>query len=71
MSLPSAVQHLGVLIDAGIVTSEKVGRVRTCHLRPEVLRRAENWLVAQRSIWEVRFDRLGAELESPGQTEHD
>jgi DNA-binding transcriptional ArsR family regulator len=65
MSLPSAVQHLGVLIEAGIVTSEKVGRVRTCRLRPEVLRRAEDWLVAQRSTWELRLDRLGAELDAP------
>jgi DNA-binding transcriptional ArsR family regulator len=62
MSLPSVVQHLGVLIDAGIVTSEKVGRVRTCRLRPEVLRRAEDWLHAQRTSWEVRLDQLGAEL---------
>jgi DNA-binding transcriptional ArsR family regulator len=66
MSLPSVVQHLGVLMDAGIVTSEKVGRVRTCRLEPEALRRAEDWLHEQRSIWDVRLDRLGAELDSRG-----
>ena len=70
MSLPSVVQHLGVLIDAGLVTSEKVGRVRTCRLQPAVLHRAEEWLFAQRSNWEVRLDRLGAEIDSPSQTEN-
>jgi len=65
MSLPAVVQHLGVLESAGIVSSEKVGRVRTCHLEPEVLRRAETWLNAQRMAWEDRLDRLGAELAPP------
>jgi DNA-binding transcriptional ArsR family regulator len=62
MSLPAVVQHLGVLESAGAVTTEKVGRVRTCQLQPEVLRRAETWLVGQRTDWERRLDRLGAEL---------
>ena len=65
MSLPAVVQHLGVLESAGIVSSEKVGRVRTCHLEPDVLRRAETWLSAQRIVWEDRLDRLGTELASP------
>jgi DNA-binding transcriptional ArsR family regulator len=62
MSLPAVVQHLGVLESAGVVSSEKVGRVRTVRLETEVLRRAEGWLGAQRSVWEQRLDRLGAEL---------
>ncbi len=71
MSLPAVVQHLSVLESAGAVTTEKVGRVRTCRLQPEVLRRAETWLVSQRTDWERRLDRLGAELagldvEPPG-----
>jgi DNA-binding transcriptional ArsR family regulator len=71
MSLPAVVQHLSVLESAGAVTTEKVGRVRTCRLQPVVLRRAETWLVAQRTDWELRLDRLGAELaaldgEPPG-----
>ena len=44
MSLPAVVQHLSVLESAGAVTTEKVGRVRTCRLEPEVLRQAESWL---------------------------
>jgi DNA-binding transcriptional ArsR family regulator len=59
MSLAAVVQHLGVLEEAGVVASEKVGRVRTCRLEPQALRRAEEWLVAQRTDWERRLDRLG------------
>jgi DNA-binding transcriptional ArsR family regulator len=62
MSLPAVVQHLSVLESARAVTTEKVGRVRTCRLQPEVLRQAESWLAAQRTDWERLFDRLGAEL---------
>jgi DNA-binding transcriptional ArsR family regulator len=62
MSLPAVVQHLGVLESAGLVSSEKVGRVRTCRLAPDALRRAEAWLHHQRTAWEARLDRLGAEL---------
>jgi DNA-binding transcriptional ArsR family regulator len=65
MSLAAVVQHLSVLEDAGIVASEKVGRVRTCRLEPAALRRAEDWFVAQRTQWESRLDRLGDVLASP------
>ncbi|HUJ65197.1 MAG TPA: metalloregulator ArsR/SmtB family transcription factor [Acidimicrobiales bacterium] len=64
MSLAAVVQHLGVLEDAGIVASEKVGRVRTCRLDLAGLRGAEDWLVAQRTEWEFRLDRLGDVLAS-------
>jgi DNA-binding transcriptional ArsR family regulator len=65
MSLAAVVQHLSVLEGAGIVGSEKVGRVRTCRLEPTGLRQAEEWLVAQRTEWERRLDRLGDVLASP------
>lgn len=58
MSLPAVVQHLQVLQDAGLVRSEKVGRVRTCILQPQTLRTAEDWMIEQRTLWERRFDRL-------------
>jgi DNA-binding transcriptional ArsR family regulator len=67
MSLPAVVQHLGVLEAAGVVASEKVGRVRTCRLQPGALRQAESWLGDQRTGWEHRLDRLGAELADPFQ----
>jgi DNA-binding transcriptional ArsR family regulator len=65
MSLPAVVQHLSVLEDAGIVASVKVGRVRTCRLETTGLRRAEDWLGAQRTGWELRLGRLGDVLAPP------
>ena len=65
MSLAAVVQHLGVLEEAGIMTSQKAGRVRTCRLEPAGLRRCEDWLVSQRSAWERRLDLLGDVVASP------
>ncbi len=64
MSLPAAMQHLGVLEAAGLVRSEKVGRVRTCSIEPQVLSRAEQWINARRTEWERRLDRLGDYLKT-------
>ncbi len=58
MSLPAVMQHLQVLEACGLVRSEKVGRVRTCHIEPPALRAAEAWLGRQRTVWEQRLDRL-------------
>jgi DNA-binding transcriptional ArsR family regulator len=58
MALPSFVQHLGVLEASGVVRSKKTGRVRTYRLVPRRLQIAENWLAAQRSMWEQRLDRF-------------
>jgi DNA-binding transcriptional ArsR family regulator len=62
MSLPTVVQHLGVLDAAGIVTSTKVGRVRTYQLAPEALTPAAEWITRQRLPAERRLDRLGTLL---------
>ncbi len=62
MSLPAAMQHLDVLQAAGLVTSEKVGRVRTCAIQPAALSQAEQWINARRMEWDRRLDRLGAYL---------
>jgi DNA-binding transcriptional ArsR family regulator len=64
MSLPSVMQHLGVLEAAGLVRSHKAGRVRTCAIEPRALSQAEQWINARRIEWEHRLDRLGAYLES-------
>ncbi|WP_414937050.1 ArsR/SmtB family transcription factor [Amycolatopsis sp. cmx-11-51] len=64
MSLPAVMQHLQVLEACGLVRSEKAGRVRTCHLEPDGLRMAEDWLGGQRTGWEHRLDRLGDFLNS-------
>ena len=64
MSLPAAMQHLGVLEDAGLVRSRKVGRTRTCAIAPDALRLASGWIDARRIEWEQRLDRLGDYLET-------
>jgi DNA-binding transcriptional ArsR family regulator len=63
MSLPAVMQHLAVLESSGLVTSRKVGRVRTCRIEPIVLNQVEAWINARRAEWERRFDRLGEYLE--------
>ena len=62
MSLPAVMQHLAVLEAAGVVRSEKVGRVRTCRIEPAALSQAEKWIEARRTEWERRLDRLGEYL---------
>lgn len=59
MALPTVVQHLRVLEEAQIVSSEKVGRVRTYQLVPDALVPANAWIVARRRPQERRLDRLG------------
>ncbi|MDQ2866033.1 MAG: metalloregulator ArsR/SmtB family transcription factor [Candidatus Eremiobacteraeota bacterium] len=62
MSLPAVHQHLRVLETSGLVRSEKIGRVRTCHVETRVLRSAEQWIIQRRTVWEKRLDRLGEYL---------
>ncbi|HVV94383.1 MAG TPA: metalloregulator ArsR/SmtB family transcription factor [Hyphomicrobiales bacterium] len=64
MSLPAVMQHLQVLEGAGLVVTEKIGRVRTCRVDPDALGRAAGWITAQRAAWERRLDRLGDYLET-------
>ena len=52
MSLPAAMQHLGVLEAAGLIRTQKVGRTRTCALEPQAMRRAEQWITGRRREWE-------------------
>ena len=62
MSLSAVVQHLKVLQVSGLVSTEKVGRVRTCRIEPAALRPVERWIGARRSSWESRLDGLGEYL---------
>lgn len=62
MSLPAVMQHLQILESSGLVRSEKVGRIRTCHIEPKAVSQVEQWLAERRAGWERRFDRLGALL---------
>ena len=63
MSFPAVMQHLAVFEGAGLVASQKVGRVRTCRIDERALGAAESWISARRAEWERRFDRLGDYLE--------
>ncbi len=63
MALPSFVQHLKVLEESGLISSEKVGRVRTCQIMPETLATAEQWLADRREFWEERMDALQRYVE--------
>jgi len=62
MALPSFLEHLKILEGCGLVSSRKVGRVRTYSLAPDRLRLAEDWLGTQRRLWEGRLDRMDAYL---------
>lgn len=63
MSLPAVIQHLQVLEASGLVTSAKVGRVRTCRLDGQALDAAQSWFAARRADWNERLDRLGDFLD--------
>lgn len=60
LKLPTVMRHLSVLEEAGLLTSSKDGRVRTCALVPEALGPAQTWLDEQRAVWEGRLDRFDA-----------
>lgn len=64
MGLPSFMKHIKVLEDSDLITSQKQGRVRTCHLKPKQLAVAEDWLSQQRELWEARTDRLAEYAQS-------
>lgn len=64
MSLPAVVQHLQVLEQSGLVTTQKVGRVRTCTIDTGALSLAEKWINDRRIGWEKRLDRLGSFLDN-------
>ncbi len=64
MGLPSFMKHIKVLEKSGLISSEKAGRTRTCHIEPIQLTAAEKWLSEQRILWEGRTDRLAEYAES-------
>jgi DNA-binding transcriptional ArsR family regulator len=58
MTLTGMKKHVGVLELAGLVTSEKVGRVRTCRIGPSRLEAEMQWIARYRQIWDARFEAL-------------
>ncbi len=63
MTLTGMKKHVGVLEQAGLVTTEKVGRVRTCRLGPRRLEEETAWLERYRTLWDARFDELDRVIE--------
>jgi len=63
MTLTGMKKHVGVLEQAGLVTTEKVGRVRHCKLGLRRLEEEAMWIERYRKLWEARFDELDQVVE--------
>jgi len=63
MTLTGMKKHVGGLEQAGLVTTEKVGRVRTCRLGPGRLEKETAWIEGYRQLWDARFDELDKVIE--------
>lgn len=63
MTLTGMRKHVGVLEQAELVTTEKVGRVRTCRLGPRRLEDETAWIEQYRQMWDSRFDELDKVVE--------
>jgi DNA-binding transcriptional ArsR family regulator len=63
MTLTGMKKHVGVLEQAGLVTTEKVGRVRNCRLGPRRLEEEALWIERHRRLWAARFDELDRVVE--------
>ena len=63
MTLTGMKKHVGVLEQAGLVTTKKIGRVRTCRLGPRRLEEEAAWLERYRRRWDARFDELDRVVE--------
>ncbi len=63
MTLTGMKKHVGVLEQAGLVTTEKVGRVRTCRIGPCRLEEEMEWIASYRQVWDARFEALDRVIE--------
>lgn len=69
MTLTGVKKHISVLEQTGLVTTEKVGRVRTCKLGPGRLEEAAKWIESYHRLWNARFDELDKIVEELKRTE--
>jgi DNA-binding transcriptional ArsR family regulator len=69
MTLAGMMKHVGILEEAELVTTEKVGRVRTCKLGAHRLAAEAAWLERHRQLWDSRFDELDKVVEQMKRTE--
>jgi DNA-binding transcriptional ArsR family regulator len=63
MTLTGMKKHVGVLEQAGLVATEKVGRVRTCRLGSRRLEQEADWIGKYHQLWDARFEELDRLLE--------
>ncbi len=63
VTVTAITQHLRVLEDCRLVRTEKVGRVRSCHVEPSGFTVLSRWIDAQRTMWERRLDAMAAILD--------
>jgi DNA-binding transcriptional ArsR family regulator len=63
MTLTGMKKHVGVLEQAGLITTEKIGRVRTCKIGPRRLEEAIAWIEKFHQLWAARFDELDKVVE--------
>ncbi len=63
MTLTGMKEHVGVLEQAGLVATRKVGRVRTCRLGPRRLEEEAAWIEGHHQLWDARFDALDKVVE--------
>ncbi|MBG1231031.1 ArsR/SmtB family transcription factor [Aestuariivirga litoralis] len=71
MTLTGMKKHVGVLEQAGLVTTEKIGRVRQCRLGQRRLDQEVAWIERYRQLWAARFDALDSVIEDLKQKEKD
>lgn len=64
IGLPTFLKHIRALENGGFLETRKAGRVRVCALKPEALRRTDNWLNEHLGIWAARLDRMEAHIQS-------
>jgi len=64
MTLTGMKKHVGVLEQAGLVTTQKIGRVRTCRLGRRDLDEEAAWIDGRRRVWNERFDALESVVEA-------
>ena len=69
MRLPSAVKHLKVLEEGGLVTSRKVGRTRTYSIQEDAIRAIGDWARSREAAWNAAFDRLATTMQEMSEEE--
>ena len=66
ITLPAMTKHVGVLVDAGLVSRRKVGRTVVCTIRPEAFAEVDQWLGDMSAYWNSTVDRLEELLRGDG-----